>query len=186
MRVTNGPPASKRTRIYRTIGTLPYTSDGKPLYTKRESVSSDSSSSDDGLSFLAVIILIVLVITVVVTAILAYAVLAPAVAAIRKESKTSEGRQQIRSFALTVAVSISLSILSVATSLSLLGYFSSDLFRLIQFVLTIALWGITLHYGIGREYWRPALESCQYFGRSYIEEFKSTYRSLQHLVERYA
>lgn len=160
-----------------------YTSDGRPLYTRRESASSDSSSSDDGFSLVIAIILLIIVIA---AAIVLYAILAPAIAAIRKELKTNEGKKQLRAFAITIAVSISLVILSVATSRSLLGFYSNDWFRLIQFVLTTIFWGVTIHYGIKREYWRPALESCRYFGRSYIEEFTKTFKSLGNTISGYA
>lgn len=167
-----------------------YTPDGRPLYTKRESVSSDSgdSSSDDGaLAFLVTIIfLFLIIIAVVATVLLLYFILAPTIAVIRKESKTNEGKEQLRNFAVTMVVTISLIIMSVTTSRALLGFYSNDWIRLIQFILTTTLWGITLHYAIRREYWRPALVSCEFFGRSYVEESKIAYRNLQHLIERYA
>jgi hypothetical protein len=164
-----------------------YSSDGKPLYSRRESASSDGSSGDDGLSLaIAIIIFIMLVIIVIAAALILYVIVAPAVGAVHKEIKTKEGKQQIRNFAITMAVSMSLIILSVATSRALLGFYSNDWIRLIQFILTTTLWGVTLHYAIKREYWRPALDSCQFFGHSYVEESKRTFQGLQQLVRRYA
>lgn len=161
-----------------------YASNGTPVYKGRDSGSGGSTSSegeaDGGLALLAALLLLAMLIVVVVVI---FVVVAPAVAVVRKGIRTQHGKQQLRNFGLTVLVTSTMLVLSVATISSLGGNYSNDWGRLFQFLITVVGWGAMIHLAVKRKLWRTALESTRYFSREYIYELAALVKHGQETLE---
>ncbi len=114
-----------------------------------------------------------MVIIAIAVVLVLFVLVAPAILVIRKGMQTQYGKQQLRNFGITVLVTSSLTVLSVAAISSLGGNYSSDWIRLFQFLITVMAWALTIHLVIKRGFGHSALESTRYFGREYFAEMKA-------------